>query len=44
MEVHLENKLLPEELKEIRADLEQLKENDPKNQNKVRSVIKFRLV
>jgi hypothetical protein len=35
MKVHLENKLNDDELRELRVDLDNLKEPDPKNINKV---------
>lgn len=43
MDVHLEGKFSPEELKELRQDLESLKEPDPKNLNKVSFPIIFYL-
>lgn len=34
MKVYLENKLMEEELRDLKIDLENLKEPDPKNLNK----------
>lgn len=35
MKIHLENKMNDDELREIKNDLENIRENDPKNLNKV---------